>query len=562
MAGPKYPLEQNSSMAPGGSLTEMLARIGPRAAQRKQGYGQGFDETAPAPRANINSLDSMAMSDAAQGIDIGSMIGGGGGGGNGMQMGSPDAYQDGPDEQGGYGDEEYDDGDGGGIPVQAAVMGEGDGPMQLAQCPGGVCPPQGGMPSQPYMSPSPQSLGLPPGARVISERVVSPGAPSPVAADPSVPAQPSYAQRMAELDAGLADPEITNDKMTRILAQKAALYRQQAEQAPDIVKRREFNGFLAVTETNLMNFSSRGVIANENAQKRALAREMMEKRAPYEAAALEQLEHETEAKKLANELAAIQKQISELSLPYSRAMEDARRQALREPGLSPQARALGVIQQQTSMFARSEIGEPGNLANANVNELAGRVAGRVKQEFSPTSYNMLVHEAMANDVSASMASTIMAGKRPLGGMSQEEYDAADPATRDEYESGMLAAAPDMFLVDEYYGRMDPSERADAIKALYYKLIVDMGVINYNDQVKAQGGKEITADQVQRKEVVLPPAIYFQAQADSVNFVRAIEKRLAGRPQGAPVSYPNPFNAGPQVPPAVRAWGGSLDAQPQ
>lgn len=177
MAGPAAPVSGNPS-----TLADMLARIGPRANARRSGLNLDPEDLTP--------LASMSMSDGMQAANF-----------DGGE--SPIVSAIGTA------------GPGGGGPFRlASLTDENEGEVVETQCPGGKCPvPQAATAAS-------SNYGLPAGARIISERVISQGQPSgqlvqPVGGEPAMgaigegmsmtaPPKP-LADRLADIDAQYPD---------------------------------------------------------------------------------------------------------------------------------------------------------------------------------------------------------------------------------------------------------------------------------------------------------------------------------------------------------------------
>jgi hypothetical protein len=195
MAAPGVSLANPSAEDQNG-LSAMLARIKERAAGRRQGLNVDPQELTP--------LSSMDTSDSLQAANFD--------GGESPMVAAIGSSR-------------------GGSPVRFASMGEGDeGEVtQVSDCEDGSCGPSMGM------------AGLPPGARIINERVVSQGVPSgmpagmPMAGEMmAAPVPQYYPSQIKEIDGeyfNIKDP--TAQDTVRYLMQRAAAL-EEASNAPGV----------------------------------------------------------------------------------------------------------------------------------------------------------------------------------------------------------------------------------------------------------------------------------------------------------------------------------------
>jgi hypothetical protein len=251
MPGPeKRPLTDSlflpqQPMAGAGGIADMLAQIRERAGARRQGWGTGFADEAGGPREVISPMDSISASDSAGGADISEAFPSshmGSGGAPAMAV-ADDGFPEG-DDYGGDLPDSYEDGDDyipRGIPAQPTQYSR-CGPDGCGPAPGFAAPAQ----SQPFdmgtsggFSATPQSLGLPPGAQIISERVVSPQAGANETPGALIP---SLADRLRSAGGDTPLEKQTFYDRARAAEERANIYGEQAGQAAGLIDRRRMDG--------------------------------------------------------------------------------------------------------------------------------------------------------------------------------------------------------------------------------------------------------------------------------------------------------------------------------
>jgi hypothetical protein len=362
MPGPdKKPLTDSlflpqQPLAGDGGIADMLAQIRQRAGARRQGWGTGFADEAGGPRDVISPMDSISASDSAGGVDISEAFPSshmGSGGAPAMAL-ADDGFPEG-DDYGDDGPDSYEDGDEyipKGIPAQPAQYGRcGPGGCGPALAPGFAAPSQHqafDTSGQGGFSATPQSLGLPPGAQIISERVVDSPA---VGADTPGALIPSLAARLQEVDDSMPPiEEQTFADRAAAADRRASIYRQRAADATDLISRREAaNSGLA--------WARAGEGLFQNSQKQQAQNELNK----YTMAI------NNKAVAMAEEAHALNMQDRRLGLFGSPERSLAEAKVLRNPGIPPSVRAQQLAADQRRLNANNKVVKEGQpLAEDNV----------------------------------------------------------------------------------------------------------------------------------------------------------------------------------------------------
>lgn len=461
MAAPGMSFANPGAGTPDG-VSAMIAKVRDRAGRRRAALNIE-------PQEVIDPLESQAASDAMQ---------------------APDISSDAPAPLAAFASRAIQ---GGGSPFRTASMTEDDS-GEVTQtsgemdCSSGVC-----RPVQRYD-------GLPPGARIISERTISSGSPSTPGGEVSAAATQYYpSAKLQQLD----DAWTKSEKKT---AESTASYHRDRARLLG-----EFANMPGVP------FVVSNRMAQEAAHHNKLAGTL------DQAASAERMASQkaaSEADMVAAEKSAMEfnKQMQLAATPEGRmqsmrnVVADSNNPINSRPDLRPEARAH-LFQQDLKrartkyLEAQAESARSAGVpakASADAKEAAqiGRFGDSVSDEEE---YQMLVGYAYASDVARLVVQAESAKRLPFG----------DKQQRDN------TLTQSMIVAKKYYGQMDPQTRDDALFFELQPAISARMALSETNSLRAQTGNP---------QAQLPAERLYEIEMTATGHVQALRDGLASMPQ--------------------------------